>query len=239
MRIIPAIDLLDGVCVRLRQGDYARATVYRGDPLQAAREFAAAGAGLLHLVDLEGARAGRPLQARLVLDIAAALPIPVEVGGGIRTLADLAGYLEHGVARAVLGSAALKDPAFFRTALARYGERIILGLDARGGLVAAEGWTETSQVDAVELARSLAGSGLREVIYTDIARDGMLSGPDLQGLGRLVRETGLSAIASGGIASLADLEGAAAAGASGAIVGKAVYDGRIDLREAILRLGDG
>lgn len=236
MRIIPAIDLLGGSCVRLRQGDFARATVYRNDPLQVAREFAAAGTGLIHLVDLEGAKAGRPLQARLILDLAAAIPVPVEVGGGIRTMADLEGYLGHGAARAVLGSAALKDPAFFRAAVERYGPRVVLGLDARDGMVAAEGWSEASRVDAVELAKSLADEGLTEVIYTDIARDGMLAGPDLHGLRKLVRETGLAVIASGGIATLADLEAAAAAGASGAIVGRALYDGRIDLKEAIRRL---
>lgn len=239
MRIIPAIDLLDGACVRLAQGDYGRATIYGRDPRAVAACFAQAGASLIHVVDLDGARLGRAAQAQTVLGIAKAVRVPVEVGGGVRNMADLACYLEQGVARVVLGSAALKDPPFLQQAVTRYGGRVILGLDARDGLVSAEGWTEDSRVEVLDLAREMARLGVREAIYTDIARDGMLAGPDLAGLARLVRESGLLIVASGGISSLGDLEAAAAAGAAGAIVGKALYDGRLDLRAAILRFEAG
>ena len=239
MRIIPALDLLGGACVRLRQGSFAEAVTYGMDPTAVARAFGLAGARLIHLVDLDGARAGRPVQADLVRRIAADVKIPVEVGGGLRTMAEIRAYLDHGVARVVLGSAAVKDPGLLRAAVESYGDRVILGLDARHGRVATDGWTTSTTLGALDLARDMARIGLKEVIYTDIARDGMLCGPDLEGLADLARRSGLAVIASGGIASPADLEAAAAAGASGAIIGKAVYDGRIDLGEAIRRWEGG
>ncbi|MCL6614493.1 MAG: 1-(5-phosphoribosyl)-5-[(5-phosphoribosylamino)methylideneamino]imidazole-4-carboxamide isomerase [Firmicutes bacterium] len=233
MKVIPAIDLMGGACVRLFQGDFGRATIYGRDPVAVARSFAEAGAGLIHLVDLDGARCGRPVQREAILAVAAAVPVPVEVGGGVRTMAEIEAYLEHGVARVVLGSAAVKDPALLRAAVARYGERIVLGLDARGGRVAVEGWSEVSDRDALGFAKEMAAMGVRELIYTDVARDGTLSGPNLEGLSLLVRESGMRVIASGGISSLADLEAVAGTGAAGAIVGKALYDGRLDLRAAV------
>ncbi|MGQ9780242.1 MAG: 1-(5-phosphoribosyl)-5-[(5-phosphoribosylamino)methylideneamino]imidazole-4-carboxamide isomerase [Bacillota bacterium] len=236
MMVIPAIDLMGGACVRLYQGDFGRATVYGRDPVALARGFVAAGARLIHLVDLDGARAGWPVQRETILAVAAAVPVPVEVGGGIRTMEAIASYLDEGVARVVLGSAAVKDPELLRAAVARYGERIVLGLDARAGKVAVEGWQATAEREVVSLAKEMVAMGLHEVIYTDIARDGTLTGPDLDGLARLVRETGMKVIASGGISSLADLKAVAAVGAAGAIVGKALYDGRLDLRTAIRTL---
>lgn len=239
MRIIPAIDLLGGACVRLRQGDFAASVTYGTDPVAVARAFSLAGASLIHLVDLDGARAGQPVQADLVRLIAASVETPVEVGGGLRTMAEIRAYLDRGVARVVLGSAAVKDPGLLQEAVGLYGARVILGLDVRRGRVAIDGWAASTPLDALDFAREMAGRGLKEVIYTDIARDGMLCGPDLEGLAGLVHRSGLAVIASGGIASLADLEAVAAAGASGAIIGKAVYDGRIDLGRAIRRWEGG
>ena len=236
MRIIPAIDLWQGACVRLRQGDFAQTTEYSRDPVAMARGFVAAGAGLLHVIDLEGAKQGRPAQAELVLAIAAAVPIPIEVGGGLRTLEDFDFYLGHGVDRAILGTLAVKDPALAGRILERHGEKVILGVDTRGGLAATEGWTASSAVGLWPLVKRMAALGLKEMIHTDIARDGMLTGPDLESLTALVRESGLKVIASGGISSLADLEAAASAGASGAILGKSLYDGKIDLHAAIKKL---
>ncbi|NLG85405.1 MAG: 1-(5-phosphoribosyl)-5-[(5-phosphoribosylamino)methylideneamino]imidazole-4-carboxamide isomerase [Firmicutes bacterium] len=239
MMVIPAIDLMGGACVRLYQGEFDRATVYGRDPVAVAHRFVEAGARLIHLVDLDGARAGRPVQRKTVLAVARAVPVPLEVGGGIRSMEAIASYLEEGVARVVLGSAAVKHPALLEAAVARYGERIVLGLDARNGRVAVEGWQATSERDAVSLAKEMATMGLAEVIYTDIARDGTLAGPDLEGLARLVKESGMKVIASGGISSVDDLKAVAATGAAGAIVGKALYDGRLDLRTAILALEVG
>lgn len=236
MRVIPSLDILGGSYVRLRQGDFRQATRYGDDPQAAARSFADAGASLIHLVDLEGARSGWPVQSDTILAIAGSVPVPVQVGGGLRTMDQIEGYLERGVARVILGSAAVKDPELVRAAVDRYGERIVLGLDARRGLAAVEGWTESSACEAVVLAKSMAALGVREVIYTDIERDGMLSGPNLAELAKMARESGLSVIASGGISSYEDLEALAALGLSGAILGKALHDGRIDLRTAIERL---
>lgn len=235
-QVIPAIDLLGGKCVRLRQGSFTAATIYDGDPVAVAEGFARAGAGLIHLVDLDGARAGFPVQADLVCRIASAVAVPVEIGGGLRSMDQIVHYLEGGVGRVVLGSAAVRDPALMNAAVRRFGERVVLGLDARDGRVATDGWTASSDRDALSLALEMSTLGLKEMIYTDIARDGMLSGPDLTGLARLVRQSGLAVVASGGIASLPDLEAVARTGARGAIVGKALYDGRIDLGEAITRL---
>ena len=236
MRIIPAIDLLGGACVRLSQGDFARTAVCDADPDAVAERFAKAGARLIHLVDLDGARQGRPVQAETILRIAR--HAPVEAGGGLRNMAGIAAYLENGVARVVLGSAAVKNPELVREAVARYGGRVILSLDVRHGRAAVEGWTETSGMDAGELAAAIAGLGIEEIIYTDISRDGMLTGPNLAGLIHLIRETGLRVIASGGISTLADLKALAAAGADGAIIGKALYAGQIDLKQAIMEFED-
>lgn len=236
MKIIPAIDLMGGAYVRLRQGRFHEATCYGDDPVAVAIGFARAGASLIHLVDLDGARTGHPIQADLVRTIAASVTSQIEVGGGLRTLDQIAAYLEQGVARVVLGSAAVQEPALLQAAVEVYGGRVVLGIDVRAGRVAIGGWTEVSSRDALSLAREMAGLGLQELIYTDISRDGMMNGPDLTGLARLVVESGLSVIASGGISSMADLESVATAGASGAIIGKALYDGRVDLRDAILSL---
>lgn len=234
MEVIPSIDLRGGRCVRLYQGDYDRETVVGDDPVAMARHWQAAGGRLLHVVDLDGAREGRPAQLELVGRMCAALEIPTQLGGGLRTVADVALALEHGVSRVVLGTAALEDPAMARAALARFGpERIVLGIDARDGRVAARGWLTTSEVEATTLARSMAREGIRAVVYTDIGRDGTLTGPNVEATARLARASGLVVIASGGVTRRDDLAALAAEpGIVGAIVGRALYTGDLQLGPA-------
>lgn len=239
MRIIPAIDLRGGACVRLEQGDYNRETVYGSDPVAMAERWETAGAKRLHLVDLDGAKAGDPLQSAIVQKIADRVQIPVEVGGGIRNRETIRTYLENGVQWVILGSAAVRDQALLTWACSEYPGRIILGLDARNGKVAVDGWLQITELLAVDFARKAKDLGVAEVIYTDISRDGTLSGPNLEALEVMAKESGLSVIASGGISSIADLmriKTMEPLGVTGAIVGKALYSGGIDLGEAVRRL---
>lgn len=231
MIVIPAIDLRDGKCVRLVQGDFARETVYGDDPVAMARRWQSAGATILHVVDLDGARDGYPAQADIVARIADALDIPVELGGGLRTSDHIDAALASGVARVVLGTAAIEDRGLLAAALDRWGpERIVLGIDARDGLVATRGWLATSAVRAVDLSRDLAALGLRRVVYTDIARDGTLSQPNYAALGELAAASGLAVIASGGVARREHLAALAAIpGVEAAIVGRALYTGDLAL----------
>ena len=231
MIVIPAIDLRGGRCVRLFQGDFARETVYGDDPVAMARRWQEAGAPMLHVVDLDGAREGRRVQGATVAAIARALTIPTQTGGGLRRLEEIAAAFDAGVARVVLGTAALEDRPFLLAALARWGaERIALGLDARDGLVATRGWEETSATRAVDLARELAALGLRRVVYTDIGRDGTLSAPNYAALRELAGVGDLAIIASGGVARREQLAALAAIpGVEGAIVGRALYTGDVAL----------
>ena len=231
MNVIPAIDLRGGRCVRLLQGDFAHETVYGDDPVAMARRWQEAGAALLHVVDLDGSRDGRPTQAPIIAAIVAALTIPVQIGGGLRTLDDIAGAFGNGVARVVLGTAALENRELLVAALDRWGpERIILGLDARNGLVAIRAWQETSAVKATDLARELAPLGLRRVVYTDINRDGTLHEPNYAALRELAADSGLAVIASGGVARREHLAALAAIpGVEAAIVGRAIYTGDVTL----------
>lgn len=231
MIVIPAIDLRGGRCVRLLQGDFARETVYGDDPVQMARRWQEAGATMLHVVDLDGAREGCPAQAAIVSAIARALTIPVQLGGGLRTLDHLAEAFAGGVTRAVLGTAAIEDRGLLTAALDRWGaERIVLGLDARAGLVATRGWIETTAVRATELARELADLGVRHVVYTDIGRDGTLHEPNYAALTEMADASGLSVIASGGVARREHLAALAALpGIEAAIVGRALYTGDVAL----------
>jgi phosphoribosylformimino-5-aminoimidazole carboxamide ribotide isomerase len=231
MLVIPAIDLRGGRCVRLYQGDYDRETVVGDDPVAMARHWQAAGARLLHVVDLDGARAGAPAQLALVRAICAALTIPVQVGGGLRTAADVAATLAAGAARVIIGTAALDDPALVDGLLARHGpERIVLGLDARDGRVASRGWLATSEVDASTLAAAMAARGILTAVYTDIGRDGTLTGPNVAATAALARASGLAVIASGGVTRRTDLAALAATpGIAGAIVGRALYTGDLQL----------
>jgi len=241
MEIIPAIDLRGGRVVRLVQGDPARETRYGKDPAAAASEWARRGARRLHVVDLDGALAGTPANREAVRAILAAVRIPIQVGGGLRSLDAVRELLGLGVATAVLGTAAIRDPGLLAAASAAFPGRIALGLDARAGMVAVSGWAEATSVRAADLASRACMHPLACIIYTDISRDGMLSGPDLDGLRTIAEAARLPVIASGGIASQADiaaLRGLEPLGVRGAIVGKALYDGRLSL-EAALAAGEG
>jgi phosphoribosylformimino-5-aminoimidazole carboxamide ribotide isomerase len=233
MLIFPAIDLQGGRCVRLTQGDFARSQEFSDDPAAVARRWQSSGGYWLHVVDLDGARAGTPQNLEAIRAIRAAITMPIEVGGGLRTLESVAALFDLGIDRAILGTAALKDRAFLRACLARWGERIAVGLDARNGLVATDGWLETSTTSALTLAQELAAEGVARFIYTDIARDGMLSGPNLKSLAQLQQAIAQPIIASGGVSSLADLRTLAELHVEGAIVGRALYTGEVSLPEAI------
>ncbi len=238
MDLWPAIDLRGGRCVRLRQGDYERETVFDADPVEVARRFVAAGARRLPLVDLDGATAGGPVQADLVARIAAAAAVPCQVGGGIRTLATASHYAALGISRLVVGSVAVEEPELLVSLAETLPGRIVLGLDARDGRVAVRGWQETSSITARELVRRHARLPLAAVVYTDIATDGMLSGPNLAALADLIAASDLPVVASGGIAGADDLRDVARLGAAGCIVGRALYDGGLDLGAALEAAGD-
>ncbi|MBN8915054.1 MULTISPECIES: 1-(5-phosphoribosyl)-5-[(5-phosphoribosylamino)methylideneamino]imidazole-4-carboxamide isomerase [Xanthobacter] len=234
--LFPAIDLKDGLAVRLEQGDMARATVFNRDPAAQAEEFENLGFRYLHLVDLDGAFAGKPVNAAAVDRILETVSIPVQLGGGIRDMRTVEGWLEKGVTRVILGTAAVRDPDFVKAAAKAHPGRIVVGLDARDGRVAVEGWAETSDLAAVDIARRFEDAGVAAIIYTDIARDGLLKGLNLEATIALAEAISLPVIASGGLASLADIEGLLAPGAKkleGAITGRALYDGRLDPREAL------
>jgi phosphoribosylformimino-5-aminoimidazole carboxamide ribotide isomerase len=233
MIILPAIDIKDGQCVRLFQGDYAQVTTYGDDPVAVALRWQEAGARWLHVVDLDGAKAGYPVNASLIGRIRAATSMQIEVGGGMRTLEHIEQVLAQGVDRVILGTVAITQRELVKQAVARWGERIAVGLDARDGWVAIAGWVETSQVRAVTLAQELATLGVQRFIYTDIARDGALSGPNFTALAEMQQASSAALIASGGVSSLADLHALNQSGVEGAIVGKAIYTGAVDLATAI------
>ncbi|MCC2685632.1 MAG: 1-(5-phosphoribosyl)-5-[(5-phosphoribosylamino)methylideneamino] imidazole-4-carboxamide isomerase [Paenibacillaceae bacterium] len=238
--LYPAIDIRDGKCVRLIQGDYNRETVYNENPLEVAQQWQAQGAAWIHLVDLDGAKAGKPMNDRLIGDIANAVNVPVQIGGGLRTQADVENLLARGVSRVILGTSAIENRPFVHAVLKEYGSKVAIGLDARGGLVATRGWLETTEVKAVDLARELAEYGATTFIFTDISRDGMMEGPNVQAIADLARESGQTVIASGGVSRYEDLQRLseyAGDGIGGAIIGKALYTGAIDLAEAHRRLG--
>ena len=234
MILYPAIDLKEGACVRLVRGEMAAATVFNPDPADQARRFAAAGFRWLHVVDLDGAIAGRSANAPAVERILAAVELPVQLGGGIRDMAAIDAWLERGVRRVILGTVALRDPELVRAACRRHPDRIVIGIDARGGRVAVEGWVETAEVTALELARRLEDAGAAAIVHTDIDRDGALGGVNVAATAALARAVRTPVIASGGVASLEDIRALRAEGAiSGAVVGRALYDGRLDARAAL------
>ena len=238
MIVIPAVDVLGGHAVRLLHGDYDKVTETRGNPAALAQEWAAAGASLIHVVDLDGARAGRRVNDAAIAALCRAVPVPVEVSGGLRTFGAIAAALNDSAARAVLGTAALKDQRLLREALETWGTSIVVGIDARSGFVATEGWREGSRTAAVELAREVVALGARHIIYTDIGRDGTLEGPNLTALREMIAVAGVPVIASGGVGTLDDLRRLRDAGAAGAIVGRAIYTGAVELREAIAEVQD-
>jgi phosphoribosylformimino-5-aminoimidazole carboxamide ribotide isomerase len=234
--LFPAIDLKNGLAVRLEQGDMARATVFNRDPAEQARIFAAQGFQYLHLVDLDGAFAGRPMNAAAVERILAAVQIPVQLGGGIRDRATIEAWFGKGVTRVIIGTAAVRDPALVKEAAGAFPGRIVVGLDARDGKVAVDGWAATSELSAFELARRFEDAGVAAIVYTDVARDGMLKGLNLDATIALADAVSIPVIASGGFASIDDVRALLAARAqklAGAIVGRALYDGRLDAAEAL------
>ena len=238
MEVIPAIDIRGGLCVRLEQGDYARETVFGDDPAAMARRWQEAGVPRIHVVDLDGAREGRPVNEEAVRSILSAVSVPVQLGGGVRDLSAVERCLSAGVGRVVLGTAAVKNPEVLVEAVSLYRERVVVGVDARDGIVATEGWMEASGVPVGELVRRLSEAGVRRVIYTDIARDGMMSGPNIGALAALLEETAglpspVAVIASGGVSSPEHVRRLASVGVEGVIVGRALYTGALDLREAL------
>lgn len=239
MILFPAIDLKDGRCVRLKQGDMDRATVFNDDPAAQAKTFEDQGFRWLHVVDLDGAFAGKPMNAAAVDAILARVSFPVQLGGGIRDMQTVEGWLEKGVRRVIIGTAAVRDPDFVKAAAKAFPGRVAVGIDARDGYVAVEGWAETSSLSAEELGRRFEDAGVAAIIYTDIARDGMLQGVNWDGTIALANALTIPVIASGGLASMADIERLAAPDAAileGAITGRALYDGRIDPKAALERL---
>lgn len=237
--IYPAIDIRGGKCVRLMQGDYAKETVYNDDPVAVAREWEALGGMWIHLVDLDGAKAGHPVNDDLIGRIARSVNVPVQVGGGLRTEDDVERLLGLGVSRVILGTAAIEDRQFVSRVLAKHGAKVAIGIDARNGFVATRGWLETSEVKAEDLAVQLAQEGAQTFIFTDISRDGMMKGPNVEAIVRLAQISNRTVIASGGVSSQDDLDRLAAHqtdGVGGAIVGKALYTGSIKLDEAVRRL---
>ena len=237
MEVIPAIDLRGGRCVRLVQGDYDRETVFSDDPLAVARRWVEEGAPRLHIVDLDGAREGRPVNDGIVRSIIEAVDLPVQVAGGVRDLAAIDRWLTAGADRVVLGTAAVRDPELAAEAARRHGERIVVSIDARDGVVATEGWREGSGEQAEALLQRLASLGVRRFVYTDIARDGTLTSPNFEAIEALAQASTAALIASGGVAEVAHLVRLAELGVEGAIVGLALYDGRVQLREALAAIG--
>jgi phosphoribosylformimino-5-aminoimidazole carboxamide ribotide isomerase len=240
--LLPAIDLKGGECVRLVRGEMASATVFNSDPAAQARDFAAFGFRWLHVVDLDGAFAGASVNGEAVRAIRRAVDMKIELGGGIRDRAAIDYWLDLGIDRVVLGTAALRDPELVRRAAKDYPGRIVVGIDGRDGKVAVEGWAETSEIGIVELAHRFADAGVAAIVATDIARDGALVGVDAEAIAEFAREVGIPVIASGGVASIADIAALQAHekdGIAGAIIGRALYDGRIDPSTALHVVGSG
>lgn len=233
MIIFPAIDIMDGKPVRLLRGDFATAEQVAEDVLSTAKQFARVGCTWVHMVDLDGSLQKKPVNTDPILQVVEHTPLKVEVGGGIRTMEDIAFYLDRGVDRVILGSVALKNPELVQHAVDAYGDKIAVGIDAKQGMVATEGWTEDSQMDFIDLAKAMEKMGVATIIYTDIGRDGTLSGPDVQGLDRLNKAVGCNVIASGGVTTITDILVMKDKKMYGTICGKCIYKKTLDLREAV------
>lgn len=234
MIILPAIDIKDGNCVRLVRGDYATSHKVAENPVQAAVTFQDEGAEWLHMVDLDGAKDGRPVNSDVILEVQKSTGLKTEIGGGIRDMNTLEFYLSRGISRVILGSAAVKNPDFVKEAVQKYGENIAVGIDARDGKVAAEGWLDTSEVNYIDLAKSMEFIGVKYIIFTDISRDGTLSGPNLVQLDALNNSVSCNIIASGGVSNLKDILNLTSLHVYGAICGKSLYTGDLNLKQAIL-----
>lgn len=233
MIIFPAIDILKGKCVRLIQGDYNKEVVYGDSPVDMAKQWQAKNAEFIHIVDLDGARSGKSLNEQIIIDIAKAVDVPIQVGGGIRSMETVKTYLDNGVNRVIVGTAAIEDEAFLQEAVETYKERIVVSLDAKDGYVATEGWTDTSDVRALDIVKDLEKLGVKTIVYTDIAKDGMLQGPNLEEQRAINEATSIDVIASGGVTTREDVDNLKELNMYGAIVGKALYDGKITFEELI------
>lgn len=233
MIIYPAIDIKDGRCVRLLQGRFEDVTIYGDDPVQMASKWVSLGAKWLHIVDLDGARDQSPNNRDIILDIVKKHSVSVQTGGGIRTMEDIDQMISGGVSRAILGTSAVRSPDLVKKALLKYPDKIAVGIDAKDGMVAIEGWEQVSSYKAVDFAKDIEQLGCRVIIYTDIDTDGMLTGPNLKAMKEMIDSVNMEVIASGGVSSLQDLKDLKEIGASGAITGKAIYTGAIDLAEAL------
>ena len=232
--ILPAIDLRDGKCVRLVRGDYAQETIYNDNPVVVARQWESEGARRLHLVDLDGAREGKPINTQVIGEIARAIAVPVQLGGGLRTQEDIQSTLDAGVERCIIGTRAIENADWARQMFAQFGENLILGIDARDGMVATAGWLETSQTSSVEFAQRMESLGCRRMVFTDIARDGTLAGPNLEALERVAQSVNIPVIASGGVAKSDDVNAIKRIhNVEGVIVGKALYEKTANLHEML------
>ena len=237
LTIYPAIDMRGGKCVRLLQGDYDQETIYGDSPFDMAQSFATDGAEWIHMVDLDGAKDGKRVNDRFVIEAANKLQVNIQIGGGIRSEEDILHYLENGVNRVIIGSIAVSNPEFAIEMIKKYGGKIAVGIDAKNGYVATHGWLDTSKAKAIELGKRLAEAGAETFIFTDIATDGTLAGPNIAAVWEMAEVTGKNVIASGGVSSLADLTAIASQGIQGAIVGKAIYENRFTLKEALKEVG--
>ncbi len=239
MKLFPAIDIRNGQCVRLRQGQFHDAEVYSHTPVNVAKSFEAAGAAHIHIVDLDGALAGRSVNEEVIRNIVQAVSIPVEVGGGIRTVQDIENKLNLGIGRVIIGTKAVESPQFVRESIRRFGaDKIVVGIDAKNGMVATDGWEKISSYDAVQLALEMKELGVKTIVYTDISRDGMLQGPNIELMRDMVMHTGLDIIASGGVSSMKDLDDLNSVPVYGVIIGKALYERRIHLGEAVKKYAE-
>lgn len=232
MIIYPAIDIIDGKCVRLQQGSYSDVTIFGNDPVEMALKWEQQGAKYLHVVDLDGARSGNSDNSEVIRQIACKLSIPVQLGGGIRSLDTIENILSYGVSRVILGTSAVNNQDMLKTALKEYKDKIAVGIDAKDGMVAIHGWEKTSDFTAIEFAKKVEELGAKTVIYTDISRDGMLQGPNLAAMSEMAKVVKIEVIASGGVSCLKDIVNLNVTGVKGVIVGKALYTGNIDLTEA-------
>lgn len=233
MIIFPAIDILQGKCVRLIQGDYNREIVYSDSPVDMAKKWQQKGAQFIHIVDLDGAKSGHSINESIIIEIAKTVKIPIQVGGGIRSMETVDTYLQNGVNRVIIGTAAIQDRSFLKDAVNQYKERIVVSLDAKDGYVATDGWTDTSDVRALDLVKELETIGVQTIVYTDIAKDGMLQGPNLVEQKAINEATTIDVIASGGVTTRADIDYLKELNLYGAIVGKALYDGKVTFEELI------
>ncbi|ARF13384.1 1-(5-phosphoribosyl)-5-[(5-phosphoribosylamino)methylideneamino]imidazole-4-carboxamide isomerase [Sporosarcina ureae] len=233
MILFPAIDIRDGKCVRLIQGDYAQEIIYNDSPTNMAQEWQNQGAEYIHVVDLDGAKTGNSANKQAIEAIAKSVSVPVQVGGGIRNMEIVDSHIENGVARVIIGTAAIQDPDFLKKAVEKYGDKIAVSIDARNGLVATDGWTETSDVKAVDLLQDLAEIGVKTVVYTDIMKDGMLQGPNFEELKIMDDASSIDIIASGGVSTEEDIKRLAAEDMYGAIIGKALYEGNLSLKKLL------